>query len=97
MKAIRVCVLTVLAVPVASVVAQQQPSYTKDIKPFLAKYCFECHQGAKPKAELDVSTYKTWLEGGISFPGFVPGKPNESFTLTLVEGKSKPADRKSVV
>jgi WD40 repeat protein len=68
----------------------EPPSYAKDIKPFLAKYCFECHNGPKAKAELDLSTYQGFLKGGISFPGFVPGKPDESFSVTLVEGKSKP-------
>lgn len=76
-------------VPVHSLGAEP-PSYAKDIKPFLAKYCFECHQGAKPKGGLDVSTYKSFLAGGISFPGFVPGKPDESFSVTLVEAKGKP-------
>src|SRR5262249_21385276 len=70
--------------------AAESPSYAKDIKPFLAKYCFECHNGPKAKAELDLSTYQGFLKGGISFPGFVPGKPDESFSVTLVEGKSKP-------
>jgi hypothetical protein len=80
----------VLLLFVPSPAQQTSPSFSKDIKPFLAKYCYECHQGAKPKAGLDVTTYKKWLDGGISFPGFVPGKPNESFSVTLVEGKSKP-------
>jgi WD40 repeat protein len=68
----------------------EPPSYAKDIKPLLAMYCFECHNGPKAKAELDLSTYQGFLKGGISFPGFVPGKPDESFSVTLVEGKSKP-------
>jgi dipeptidyl aminopeptidase/acylaminoacyl peptidase len=75
---------------IPSAFAAEPPSYAKDIKPFLSKYCLECHNGPKGKAELDVSTYPGFLKGGISFPGFVPGKPNESFAVTLVEGKSKP-------
>jgi hypothetical protein len=79
------CVLGT-AVPLS---AEQPPSFAKDIKPLLSKYCLECHQGAKPKGELDVSTYQSFLKGGISFPGFVPGKPDESFVVTVVEGKTK--------
>lgn len=91
MTSLRLVFLSLGLVLVLPAPAQQpSPSYSKDIKPILAKYCYECHQGAKPKAGLDVTTYKKWLEGGISFPGFVPGKPNESFSVTLVEGKSKP-------
>src|SRR5262245_52489932 len=70
--------------------AAEPPSFAKDIKPFLSKYCLECHQGTKPKGGLDVSTYQKFLTGGISFPGFIPGKPDESFAVTLVEGKTKP-------
>ena len=71
---------------VSPVAGAEPPSYAKDIKPFLAKYCFECHNGPKAKAELDLSTYQGFLKGGISYPGFVPGKQNESFSVTLVEG-----------
>ena len=85
---ISVCSVSLWFIP--SAFAAEPPSYAKDIKPFLSKYCLECHNGPKGKAELDVSTYPGFLKGGISFPGFVPGKPNESFAVTLVEGKSKP-------
>ncbi|MBY0524100.1 MAG: hypothetical protein K2R98_11915 [Gemmataceae bacterium] len=70
--------------------AQAPPSFAKDIKPIMSKYCVECHQGAKPKGGLDVTSYKKLLEGGISFPGFVPGNPDKSFMLILMEKKSKP-------
>jgi WD40 repeat protein len=70
--------------------AQQAPTWAKDVKPFLAKYCLECHKGAKGKGGLDVSTHESFLKGGISFPGFEPGKPDESFALKLTEHKAKP-------
>jgi len=70
--------------------AQQAPSWAKDVKPFLAKYCLECHKGPKGKGGLDVSNYESFLKGGISFPGFEPGKPDESFALKLTEHKAKP-------
>jgi WD40 repeat protein len=85
-----VSLLAFAGIQVPLLLGQQPASFTKDIQPFLAKYCYECHKGPKGKAELDVSTYQGFLKGGISFPGFVPGKPNDSFALTLVEGKSKP-------
>lgn len=82
--------LGLLAVLVRPLPAQPEPSFSKDIKPFLEKYCLECHKGKGGKAGLDVSTYDSFKKGGISFPGFVPGKPNESFALELVEGRSIP-------
>src|SRR5262249_41816578 len=41
------------------------------------------------KGGLDVSTYQRFLKGGISFPGFVPGKPDDSFSVMVLEGKTK--------
>jgi hypothetical protein len=75
------------ALPVA---AQQTPSYVKQVKPFLAKFCVECHNPDKLRGDLDVSTVKALLAGGKSGPAFVPGKPDESYLVTLVEGKDTP-------
>ena len=32
------------------------PSYTKDIKPFLAAYCMRCHNERRPRAGVSVAT-----------------------------------------
>ena len=39
-----------LALPAAA----QDPSYVKDVRPFLDKYCVNCHQGAKAKAGVRI-------------------------------------------
>src|SRR5438034_3172574 len=80
-----VCLL--LACPLS---AQQPPSYAKQVKPFLAKYCSECHTGDRAKGDLDMATFKTLLEGGKSGPVIVPGKPEESLLVLQAEGKQKP-------
>jgi mono/diheme cytochrome c family protein len=36
----------------------QQAAYEKDVRPLLAKYCFGCHGGAKPKAELNLESFR---------------------------------------
>jgi mono/diheme cytochrome c family protein len=33
------------------------PSYTKDIRPLLKSYCFECHNAKKKKGELDLEKF----------------------------------------
>jgi hypothetical protein len=33
--------------------------YAASVRPFLKKYCFECHAGKKPEASLDLSTFST--------------------------------------
>src|SRR5215472_17328009 len=78
--------LVVAAAPVAA----QPPSYVKQVKPFLAKYCVECHNPDKLSGDLDVTTVKAMLAGGKSGPAFVPGKPDDSYLVTLPEGKDNP-------
>jgi hypothetical protein len=79
--------LSVLAVPAG---AQPPPSYSKDIRPFFQKYCFQCHSGKDPKGGLDLTTYQGLKMGGNTDDGFVPGKPDESKVVLLLEQKSRP-------
>jgi WD40 repeat protein len=74
----------------AAPAAAQPPSYVKQIKPFLAKYCVECHNPDKLRGDLDLSTVKAMLAGGKSGPAFVAGKPDDSYLVTLTEGKDNP-------
>jgi WD40 repeat protein len=79
---------TVLLVgPLAS---QQPPSYAKQIKPFFARYCVECHNGEESNGSLNLETFKTLQEGGQNGVVFVAGKPDESKLVLQVEGKAKP-------
>jgi mono/diheme cytochrome c family protein len=71
--------------------ASGEPTFAKDVQPLLAKYCYGCHGGAKPKVGLALDTHKdesfvlkykdTWdqivqnLRGGIMPP---EGKPKPS-------------------
>src|SRR5947209_18480925 len=68
----------------------QPPSYVKQVKPFLAKYCVECHNPDKLRGDLDLSTVKALVAGGKSGAAFVPGKADESYLVTLTEGKDTP-------
>ncbi|HKI31609.1 MAG TPA: c-type cytochrome domain-containing protein [Gemmataceae bacterium] len=70
--------------------AQQPPSYVKQVKPFLGKFCVECHNPDKLRGDLDVSTVKALIAGGKSGASFIPGKPDESYLVTLAEGKDNP-------
>jgi len=79
--------LLLLAVPVA---AQQSPSYVKQVKPFLAKYCVECHNPDKLRGDLDLSTVKAMIAGGQNGAAFVAGKPDDSLLVKLAEGKDEP-------
>jgi WD40 repeat protein len=73
-----------------TVAAQQQPSYAKQVKPFLARYCLECHSGDDPQGGLNMESFKTLMEGGGRGAAIVPGNPDKSPLVLQVEGKSKP-------
>ena len=47
--------------------AQLDARFDATIKPFLKTYCFECHSGAKPEAELDLSTF-TSMAAAVESP-----------------------------
>jgi hypothetical protein len=83
-------ILAALTAVIGPAAVQEPPSFTRDIHPFLKKHCLECHNGKNAKAEFDVTSYATIKKGGISFPGFIPGNPKESFMLELVEQRSSP-------
>jgi hypothetical protein len=88
----RFSLLAGLVFPLGAVpaLAQQPPSYVKQVKPFLAKFCVECHSPDKMRGDLDLSTVKALLAGGKSGAAFVAGKPDESYLVTLTEGKDTP-------
>ena len=56
------------------------------------EYCVECHNPDKMRGDLDLSTVKALVAGGKSGAAFVPGKPDESYLITLTEGKDTPKD-----
>jgi hypothetical protein len=76
-----------LAVPAP---AQQSPSYAKDVRPFLAKYCLECHNSQSAKDGLDLETYKSLRAGSDNGEVLVPGKADSSRLVLVVEGKEQP-------
>src|SRR5262245_42490879 len=78
-----------LAIP-ASAGAQQPPSYAKQIKPFLARYCLECHSSDEPQGGVNMESFKLLMEGGGRGAAIVPGNPDKSPCVLQVEGKSKP-------
>jgi hypothetical protein len=52
--------------------------FEKDVRPLLAKRCFECHGEKKQKGGLRVDHITHLKAGGDTGPALVPGKLNES-------------------
>jgi hypothetical protein len=84
-----ICLPFVLAASGAAL-GQQAPTYAKDVRPFFAKYCLECHNSTAQKAGLDLETFKSLQEGSDRGPVLIPGKPDESLLVVLAEGKKDP-------
>lgn len=84
-----------LAIAVASwqaAAGAEESDFAKHVKPLLAKHCRSCHQGAKAKAGLDLTTKKKALRGSDGGPVIVPGKPQESLLIQRVANGSMPPE-----
>jgi hypothetical protein len=83
--------LCVLLLPAVLGVAQgQAPSYAKQIRPILSRYCVECHHGSEPESEFNLESFQGLLSGGKRGAAIVPGKADQSLLVRLIEGKQKP-------
>jgi hypothetical protein len=70
--------------------AQTGPSYAKEIRPILSKYCLECHNAKTQKGTLSLETFKAMMDGSDSGAVIVPGQPDKSKLVLLTEHKQKP-------
>ena len=62
-----------------------QLTYDSTIKPLFENKCFSCH-GVDGVNGLDLGTYESTLEGGISGPGVIPGNPEDSMIVIVQSG-----------
>jgi hypothetical protein len=58
--------------------------FENQVRPVLAKRCYECHGDKKQKAGLRLDHISHILEGGDGGPALVPGKPEESLLVTAI-------------
>jgi hypothetical protein len=84
--------LLVLAVGADLSEGQTPPTWSKQIKPFFTRYCVECHNSKEGEGEggLSLETFKDLMEGGGRGAAVVPGKPDMSRLVRMIEGKLKP-------
>jgi len=83
---------TMLA-PVHKACAQRAPmSYSEDVVPVLKGYCVSCHQPGGQGLEasgLDLTSYDGLMKGTKFGPMVIPGKPDSSNLIVLIDGKAK--------
>src|SRR5437867_6637461 len=70
--------------------AAQDPSYLRDVRPILEKNCTSCHQPASKQSDLDLSTYAAFRTGGRRGPAFVTGSPDQSLVIQFLTGALTP-------
>lgn len=94
-----ICVLTTLALQLNNyhVIAQTDELNAADVdffesnvRPLLAKHCFECHSidSGELKGGLSLHNRAGWATGGESGPAIVAGKPDESLLIEAVRYES---------
>ena len=75
---------------------RQQISYSQDLLPIFRGYCMTCHQpgGEGFKASgFDPSTYEGLMKGTKFGPMVVPGQPDISNLVVLIQGRAAPEMR----
>jgi mono/diheme cytochrome c family protein len=65
-------------------------SYTADVQPIFAQYCFACHSGEGATKGVRLDGYEYALAGGGSGPVIIPGDPSGSELLKRITGDSVP-------
>ena len=82
---------SLLGIQSSAAVAQEGPSYYRDVWPVIQQRCQGCHQPAQLGGELNLTSFDGLAAGGMSGPAFVPGKPDESRMLRMLRGEIEPA------
>lgn len=67
-----------------------QVDFKRDVLPIFKRKCLECHGEKKQQGGLDMSSRRAMLEGGHSGPALVPGEPDESLMIELIEFDEMP-------
>jgi hypothetical protein len=87
---VRAMLVTLLGPVSLAFAADAAPSYSKDVAPFLKKYCGDCHNSNKTKAGYDLENYESLVrEGKKGRTAVVPGEPDKSRVVMVLEGKGK--------
>src|ERR1700730_9781262 len=80
------CVLCAFVVNAPAPAAEKTVSFHRQIRPILQQKCQGCHQPARKKGGLLLTSYEGFAAAGDNGPSWVPGKPDESRVLKHLRG-----------
>jgi hypothetical protein len=89
-------VLVLLAPALAVVGCGQSSTYSKDVRPFVDKYCVRCHGpggAGEQQSGFRMDSYEALMKGTKYGPVVKPGDSFTSALVMLVEGRAHPALR----
>lgn len=81
--AVSAVLLSVAVAPAAD------PTYAKDVRPFLVKYCVECHTAKQAKAGYNFDTFAGLTKAGRNGATVVPGDAAKSLLTKVLNGTGK--------
>ncbi len=65
-------------------------SFSKEIRPILARNCQGCHQPASRQSGLSLVGFSDFEKGGNKGPSFIAGNPEKSVIISYLTGEIKP-------
>lgn len=89
-------VITLASQPSPAQAASNKISYKEDVYPIFKGYCVDCHQPGGmgySQSGLDLSTYKGLMKGTKFGPMVIPGKPQLSSLMRLLDWQVSPQIR----
>jgi len=90
----RLILWSLLPLVLAACSSEAPVSFSQDVKPILDQHCIECHQadGAGTLASgFDMTSYEGLMKGTNFGPMIIPGDPEGSNVLVLMEGRADPS------
>lgn len=70
----------------------EEIDFEKQVAPILIQNCLQCHNPAKARAGLDLSTHELALKGSDAGEVLIPGKPEESLLIKRADDGSMPPE-----
>src|SRR5437763_798842 len=85
-RSVSLVLSTGLLLPALAAAADRPVDYLRDVRPVLAKNCYQCHGAKAQKGGLRVDTVAALKAGGDTGPAVAPGKSADSLLIQAVTG-----------